>query len=75
MAGLEVCPICDSLVFSCNNDFSCCGCGTLFSHLREGGVVLNRVGAIMGKMVNGYHEVLSEIGKGHDTSGFLYNHL
>jgi hypothetical protein len=70
MAGLEVCPICDSLVISSNNDFSCCGCGTC-----EGGVVLNRVGMIMGKVVNGYHEVLSQIGKDYDTSGFLYNHL
>jgi hypothetical protein len=75
MAGLEVCPICNSLVFSCNMDFSCCGCGTLFSHPSDGVVVLNRVGVILGKMVSGYHEVFSQIRDGHDTCGFFFNHL
>jgi hypothetical protein len=75
MAGLEVCPICSSLVFSNNIDFSCFDCGTSFSHPWDGVVVLNRVGMIMGKMVTGYHEVFSQIGKQYDTSAFLYNHL
>jgi hypothetical protein len=30
---------------------------------------------IMGKMVSGYHEMLSQTRKGHDASGFPYNHL
>ena len=75
MADLEVCPICDSLVFSYNMDFSCCNCETSFSHPSEGVIVLNRVGVIMGKIVSGYHEILSQIRKGHDTCGFSYNIL
>ena len=75
MADLKVCPICNSLIFSYNMDFSCCNCETSFSHPSEGVIVLNRVGVIMDKMVNGYHEFLSQFGKGHDTSDFLYNHL
>ena len=72
MADLEVCPICSSLVFSYNMDFSCCNCETSFSRPSEGVIVLNRVGVIMGKLVNGYHEILSQIRKGRDTSGFPY---
>ena len=75
MADLKVCPICNSLIFSYNMDFSCCNCETSFSHPSEGVIVLNRVGVIMDKMVNGYHEFLSQFRKGHDTSDFLYNHL
>jgi hypothetical protein len=58
MADLEVCPICDSLVFSYNMDFSCCNCETLFSHPSEGVIVLNRVGVVMGKLVSGYHDLI-----------------
>ncbi len=75
MADLEVCPICDSLVFSYNMDFSCCNCETSFSRPSEGVILVNRVGVIMGKMVNGHHEIFSQIRKGHDTSGFSYNLL
>ncbi len=75
MVDLKVCPICDSLVFSYNMDFSCCNCETSFSHPSEGVIVLNRGGVIMGKIVSGYHEIISQIRKGHDTSGFPYNHL
>ncbi len=75
MADLEVCPICDSLVFSFNMDFSCSNCETSFSRPNEDVILLNRVGVIMGKMVNGYHEFFSQIRKGHDTSGFPYNLL
>ena len=70
MADLEVCPICSSLVFSYNMDFSCCNCETSFSRHSKGVIMLNRVGVIMGKLVNGYHEILSQIIKGRDTSGF-----
>ena len=75
MVNLEVCPICDSLVFSYDMDFSCCNCETSFSHPSKGVIVLNRVGVIMGKIVSGYHEIFSHIRKGHDTSEFPYNHL
>ena len=75
MADLEVCPICGSLVFSYNMDFSCCNCETSFSRPSEGVIVLNRVGVIMGKMVSGYHDIFSQVRKGRDTSGFPYNHL
>jgi hypothetical protein len=75
MVDLEVCPICDSLVFSYNMDFSCRNCETSFSRPSEGVIVLDWVGVIMGKMVSGYHEMLSQIRKGHDASGFPYNHL
>ncbi len=61
MADLEVCPICSSLVFSFKMVFSCSNCETSFSRPNEGVILLNRVGVIMGKMVNGYHEFFSQI--------------
>jgi hypothetical protein len=75
MASLDVCPICDSLVYTSNTDFSCCNCETSFSRPSEGVILVNRVGVIMGKMVNGYHEIFSQIRKGRDTSCFPYNLL
>ena len=75
MVALDACPICDSLVFSTNIFFSCSNCETSFSLPSEGVIVLDRVGMIMGKMVSGYHEMLSQIRMGHESSGFPNNHL
>lgn len=49
MADLTSCPICRSLVFSNVQKYGCRNCGSIFSKVSKGGIVVNSVGKIESK--------------------------